>query len=1012
MGLSIVQGPPNAGRAGVVRRRFTAALGRDPLLVVPTLDDVFNFERELAPAGGALLGGTVTTFGGLFREVAAATGAAPPPELTTEQRLLCVRAATASARPRLLRASSERPGFAPALDELLGELQAGRVSPEQVGNGASGLEDSAFLAEIAGIYDAYLDIRTEAGRSDRFSSGEVAIAELRRDPGAWRARPVLLYGFDDLTGQQLALIAELAQTAEVTAAVTYEERQALLARSRLISQLLEVAPRDRDADETLPADPANTASPLLFALARGFLEPDAGRAAPDGSLTILRNGGERREAEAVAGEVARLLADGEDPESIAIAVRDPGEGTLTDILERFGIPIAVETDSPITSTATGAALLGLLRAAEPTGGAQDLLAFLRAPGRGRGASVDDLERKVRRRRIDSAADAAATWGEMGGGGLEPYEGLRDARDGRTAIALAADIARDLAQWPLKREGRQGTEFTGYEAKELRAGEEIAERLGDLLDIREVEARREDIPLLVEAMTVPLWSGPAAGRVRVASPYRLRAARFGTVFVLALEDGSFPRHGGGEPFLSDDQRRAVRLPERVEPELEERYLFGICLSLPTDRLYLSHRICDEDGAPLSPSPYLDEVRELLDPAPPPPGDPDPLDPVLVRRRGLSEAVFEPAAAPSEDELARALAVHNGDSEAHLQRLEISDEVRGRVLSRLRIARAYNNAPKHLREPFVLAALGEQRGYGATTLEEYATCSYRWLVSHELRPRALDPDPEPLEQGGAAHRVFERLYAEPPAAGSRPTSETLSAWQARAAELLADELEADGDAAGRVGRRRLKALIDSFLQRDSERRDTFDEVRVEARFGMDDEGDAGALEFDGWELHGSIDRMDADPRRGEAIIHDYKLGRKVTAHGAFEKKRRLQMALYMRATERRWKLSPVAGLYQPLGGGNNAVPRGLGRRDSLDEATEPLGLHDRDWVEEATFDARLEKAEEMANDYVGNIREGRVKRDPIDDKCPWYCTFAPICRMDRRADPSAAESGGGPAGEGDG
>ena len=79
MGLSIVQGPPNAGRAGVVRRRFTAALGRDPLLVVPTLDDVFNFERELAPAGGALLGGTVTTFAGLFREVAAATGASPPP---------------------------------------------------------------------------------------------------------------------------------------------------------------------------------------------------------------------------------------------------------------------------------------------------------------------------------------------------------------------------------------------------------------------------------------------------------------------------------------------------------------------------------------------------------------------------------------------------------------------------------------------------------------------------------------------------------------------------------------------------------------------------------------------------------------------------------------------------------------------------------------------------------------------------------------------------------------------
>jgi hypothetical protein len=152
------------------------------------------------------------------------------------------------------------------------------------------------------------------------------------------------------------------------------------------------------------------------------------------------------------------------------------------------------------------------------------------------------------------------------------------------------------------------------------------------------------------------------------------------------------------------------------------------------------------------------------------------------------------------------------------------------------------------------------------------------------------------------------------------------------------------------------------------------------------------------------MDVDPSRGEAIVHDYKLGRRVTAHGAFEKKRRLQMALYLRATEQRWKLTPVAGLYQPLGGGNSAVPRGLGRRESLDETTEPLGLHDRDWVEDGLFEARLEKAEEMAGDYVGRIRDGRVTRDPIDEKCPWYCTFAPICRMDRRSDPSLTGEGG--------
>ena len=41
MPLNLIQGPPNSGRAGAVRRRFAAVAERDPILVVPTLDDVF-----------------------------------------------------------------------------------------------------------------------------------------------------------------------------------------------------------------------------------------------------------------------------------------------------------------------------------------------------------------------------------------------------------------------------------------------------------------------------------------------------------------------------------------------------------------------------------------------------------------------------------------------------------------------------------------------------------------------------------------------------------------------------------------------------------------------------------------------------------------------------------------------------------------------------------------------------------------------------------------------------------
>ena len=153
-------------------------------------------------------------------------------------------------------------------------------------------------------------------------------------------------------------------------------------------------------------------------------------------------------------------------------------------------------------------------------------------------------------------------------------------------------------------------------------------------------------------------------MRIASPYRLRAARFDHVFVASLQDGEFPRRDrGGDPFLSDEQRAPLGLARARDTEAEERYLFHVCLSLPDRGLFLSYRDSDENGGAEARSPLLDDVRRLLDPPPPAePGAADPLDAELVRGRGLGELVFPPAAAPSETELARSLAAR-GEGQDH-------------------------------------------------------------------------------------------------------------------------------------------------------------------------------------------------------------------------------------------------------------------------------------------------------------------------------------------------------------
>ncbi len=258
MPLKLILGPPNSGKLGEVLRAFRETLDRNPILVLPTTDDVFDRERELVE-GGAVLGGSVMTFGALFRTVTTAAGAPPGAELSPAQRLRTIAVAVDSRRGQLgpLRRSASRPRFAGALARLFDELQAAGVEPEEVEASAATLEGSAYLGDIAALYGGYGEVRRRSGRTDAHGIAREAIAQLRRDGSFWNARPVFLYGFDDLTENQLALVAALAELTEVTVALPYEaENAALAARAGLLDRLRNrIGPAEEVARE---AEPGNT----------------------------------------------------------------------------------------------------------------------------------------------------------------------------------------------------------------------------------------------------------------------------------------------------------------------------------------------------------------------------------------------------------------------------------------------------------------------------------------------------------------------------------------------------------------------------------------------------------------------------------------------------------------------------------------------------------------------------------------------------------------------------------
>ena len=166
MPLNLIHGPPNSGRAGRVRRRFRAASTATRSSSCPTVDDVFRFERELCE-DGAVLGGAVMTFGGLFRDGRAPPAARPPaPSLTPAQRLGAVAAAVAGAARRPGPAASLRragPASPRALERLLDELQGAGLEPADVEAAAGTLEGSAYLGDLAALFAAYAEVRDRLG---------------------------------------------------------------------------------------------------------------------------------------------------------------------------------------------------------------------------------------------------------------------------------------------------------------------------------------------------------------------------------------------------------------------------------------------------------------------------------------------------------------------------------------------------------------------------------------------------------------------------------------------------------------------------------------------------------------------------------------------------------------------------------------------------------------------------------------------------------------------------------
>jgi ATP-dependent helicase/DNAse subunit B len=971
MPLHLVTGPANAAKARVVLDRARRRSAQSPLLVVPTVADVDIYRRELA-AGGTVLGVRVERFNGLERELGRRAGV-PGRTLTVLQAERAAAAAIAATPLDRLGPAAQTPGFPAALVAFAGELGEARIEPPRfvAALRAWAAEDparAAFAEELGALVLAYRRTTEKTGRRERPQHITAALDALRREPQRWGGTPVFLYGFDDLTPLQRDVVDTLANAvgAEVVLSLTFEPgRAAFAARATLHQELLALGA----VEDVQPAVPDYYAAPVLHHVERSLYEPgeDGATPRPDPGPAVraYEGGGERAEVELVAAEVARLIREeGMAPEEIAIVHRalDAAAPLIDLVLRAYDVPAAVRRTIRVGHTALGRGLVAMVRCALLDASADELLAWLRTPGVLRTpAFADRLEARARQVGARTAKEARALW-EQERWSLEALDHLADAyaRGGVRALAERVDAeAAALLAAPYR---RSAPVFDDEGELDARVAAQVRRALRELGQLpAELQPGPAELAATLDALEVYVGSQSGAGRVTVTKPQSLRARRVRALFCLGLQEGVFPAPAKPEPFLGDDERRAINAASGLRLRLHEdalnveRLFFYAAVSRPTEVLGLAWHAATDDGAPAVRSLLVDDVADLLAPewlARP-------------RRRELGAAGWPGPEAPTEREAARFAAA-------------AAPPATPPVI-----------AP--LAAPAALGPLRERHTWSASQLEVWASCPVKWFVERHLRPEALVPDPEPLIRGELAHRVLEiALSALAEDGGLSP--ERLPEARAlvhRAMDEHAEDYRISPNPERlRSALRRLEVDLVRYLEFAAHAGSAFRPGHFEVKFGMAEdplpplELDDGALR-----LAGRIDRIDTrvggDGVR-EAIIYDYK-GKTATEQAKWLEKGKLQIALYMVAVRSVLGLEPVGGLYQPLGG-TEARPRGAVLRD----ADPGLATFATDRVDDAQLDDLLSECLDAARRAVAEIRQGAL--EPSPDSCAYVggCAFPTICR----------------------
>jgi ATP-dependent helicase/nuclease subunit B len=386
---------------------------------------------------------------------------------------------------------------------------------------------------------------------------------------------------------------------------------------------------------------------------------------------------------------------------------------------------------------------------------------------------------------------------------------------------------------------------------------------------------------IEKTTVPVASVSCAG-VTVADVMAARGVPFKALFLLGLNDQTFPRSIREDGFLRDRHRRVLdatlgfKIDEKLAGHEEERLLFHLACRSARHRLYLSYQRADESGRTLAASPYLDDVARLF-------GVEDSGVEVVprrlverLRRRPAERFVIAPA------DLIQWLALNGQDPADLIDALgrdgdlfRHAIEALGRIEADDHQLNEFDGVTGQLETHW--RRLLDQ-GMAPTPLERYARCPFQYFAADMLRLETnrlvIERGPDAALVGSLCHAALRHCYERLVQGGwpvQRLKEDELTRIVASSVERAAETLE-NRQGVGpyllwEMAKESVCQLVREAVEADEaeQAEQPYSPVAFEAE---GEGGVPGVLGEEPLKIRGRVDRLDRHRVSGALRVIDYK------------------------------------------------------------------------------------------------------------------------------------------------